>query len=101
MRWPEVPADAGEATRCVSEVPPGHTLPGVEKKRWKDIDPRLRRALVLVGAVEAGLKFAALIDLARRPARRVRGSKAKWAAAITVVNAAGAVPIVYFLRGRR
>ena len=53
------------------------------------------------GAVEAALKIAALIDLAQRPAPQVRGSKAAWAAAITVVNAAGAVPLAYFLRGRR
>ena len=73
----------------------------MDKRRWSDLDPRPRRAMLLAGAVEAGLKVAALIDLAQRPARRVRGSKAGWAAAITVVNAAGAVPIVYFLRGRR
>ena len=56
---------------------------------------------MLGGAVEAGLKIAALIDLAQRPARDVRGSKPVWAAAIALVNAAGAVPIAYFLRGRR
>ena len=56
---------------------------------------------MLVGAVETGLKIAALIDLAQRPARQVRGSKARWATAIALVNSAGAVPIVYFLRGRR
>jgi len=71
------------------------------KRRWSDLNPRVRQALMVAGAVEAGLKVAALIDLAQRPARQVRGSKAGWAAAITVVNAAGAVPVVYFLRGRR
>jgi hypothetical protein len=71
------------------------------KRRWSDLNPRLRQAMMLAGAVEAGLKIAALIDLAQRPARGVRGSKAGWAATITVVNAAGAVPIAYFLRGRR
>jgi hypothetical protein len=70
-------------------------------KRWSELDPRLREAIKLGGAVEAGLKIAALIDLAQRPARHVRGSKARWAAAITLVNSAGAVPIAYFLRGRR
>ena len=73
----------------------------MDKRRWRELDPRLRQAMLLAGAVEAALKIAALIDLARRPARRVRGSKAGWATAITVVNAAGAVPIAYFLRGRR
>ena len=71
------------------------------KKRWSELDPRVRQAVMVAGAVEAGLKIAALIDLARRPARRVRGSKAVWAAAIALVNAAGAVPVAYFLRGRR
>jgi hypothetical protein len=65
------------------------------------MDPRVRQAIMLAGAVEAGLKIAALIDLAQRPARQVRGSKARWAAAITLLNSAGAVPIVYLLRGRR
>src|SRR4051812_41297593 len=60
------------------------------RRRRSDRDPRLRRALVVAGVLEAGLKLAALIDLVRRPAQRVRGSKAWWAAAITVVNAAGA-----------
>jgi hypothetical protein len=71
------------------------------KRRWGELDPRVRQILMLAGAVEAGLKIAALIDLAKRPARHVRGSKARWATAITLVNSAGAVPIVYFLRGRR
>ena len=56
---------------------------------------------MLAGGVEAGLKIAALIDLAQRPAREVRGSRARWAALITLVNSAGVVPLVYFLRGRR
>ena len=51
--------------------------------------------------IEGVLKIAALVDLVRRPARQVRGSKPVWAAAIALVNAAGAVPIAYFLRGRR
>lgn len=65
------------------------------RARWSDLDPR-RRPLILIGAaVEGGLKIAALIDLARRPARDVRGSKPLWAAAIAVINLAGAVPIGY------
>lgn len=71
------------------------------RKRWSELEPRQRRAIKVAAALEGLLKIAALIDLARRPARRVRGSKALWAAAIALVNAAGAVPIAYFLRGRR
>jgi hypothetical protein len=63
--------------------------------------PRLRQAIMLTGAVEAGLKIAALLDLAQRPGRDIRGSKARWAVAIALVNSAGAVPIAYLLRGRR
>ncbi len=71
------------------------------QKRWKELDPRLRQAIVIAGSVEAGLKIAALIDLAQRSNRDVRGSKPLWAIAITLVNSVGAVPIAYLLRGRR
>jgi hypothetical protein len=72
----------------------------VAKTRWSDLDPRLRQAILLSGAFEAGLKIAALIDLAQRPRRDIRGSKAAWAAALALVNSGGVVPIVYLLRGR-
>jgi hypothetical protein len=56
----------------------------------------------MVGALfEGTLKIAALVDLARRPASEVRGSKIRWAAAIVFVNSLGALPITYFARGRR
>ena len=54
-----------------------------------------------MGSVEGALKVAALVDLVRRPAEQVRGSKRAWAAAIVVVNSGGVVPLAYFLRGRR
>jgi len=57
--------------------------------------------ITAAAAVEGGLKVAALIDLARRPAREVRGSKARWAVTIVLVNSAGAVPIGYYFYGRR
>ena len=72
-----------------------------KKKAWNDLDPRVRQALVVAAAVEAGLKIATLIDLASRPRSTVRGSKVGWAAALTLVNSAGILPIVYLLRGRR
>lgn len=71
------------------------------KNRWDGMDPRLRQAIMLGAAVEAGLKVAALIDLAQRQQHDIHGSKARWAAAITLVNSAGLVPIMYFLRGRQ
>lgn len=70
-------------------------------KKWSDLSPRTRRLIVVGGAVEAVLKIAALVDLARRPAEQVRGSKRLWALAIALVNAVGAVPILYLVKGRR
>ena len=56
---------------------------------------------MLGGAFEAGLKIAALIDLAQRPRAAIHGSKPGWAVALALVNSAGIVPIVYLFRGRR
>jgi hypothetical protein len=73
----------------------------VSKKRWSDLSPRTRRLIVVAGAIEGALKVAALADLARRPQGQVRGSKARWAMAVTLSNSLGAVPIAYFAYGRR
>lgn len=70
------------------------------KVRWRDLSPRTRRVIVTAGAIEGALKAAALIDLRRRPAEQIRGSKRAWAAAIILVNSAGVVPASYFLKGR-
>ena len=70
-------------------------------KRWNDLEPRTRRLIVVVGAIEGALKLAALLDLARRPASEVRGSKARWAVAVSLLNSLGAAPIAYFAWGRR
>jgi hypothetical protein len=71
------------------------------RRKWEDLDPRTRRVIVVAGAIDAALRVAALIDLARRPSNEVRGSKRKWAAAVTLINSLGAVPIAYFAWGRR
>lgn len=74
---------------------------GVDKKRWSDLNPRVRQAVLLGGAFEAGLKIAALIDLSHRSRGDIRGSKTAWALALALVSSGGVVPIVYMLRGRR
>lgn len=71
------------------------------RKRWSDLSTRVRRVLIFGAVFEGILKVLALIDLARRPASEVRGSKAKWATAVMLTNSVGAVPIGYFLYGRR
>ena len=70
-------------------------------KKWNELGPGTRRLIIAGGAFEGVLKVAALIDLARRPAGEVRGSKARWALAVTFINSVGAVPVAYFVYGRR
>jgi len=69
-------------------------------KRWSDLSPGARRAIIVVGIAEAVLKTAAAIDIKRRPADQIRGPKWAWAAGL-VVNSAGVIPISYFVFGRR
>lgn len=76
--------------------------PGVvATKRWQELSTGTRRLIVVGGALEAALKIVALVDLARRPASEIRGSKPRWAAAIVCINSLGGVPIAYFAWGRR
>ena len=70
-------------------------------KKWDELSPRTRRLIVAAGVFEGALKLAALVDLARRPSGQIRGSKAAWASAVSLINALGAVPLAYFAWGRR
>lgn len=70
------------------------------KKRWSDLTPRTRKAVVAGTVVDTALKAAALADLKGRADSEVRGSRRTWALALTFVNSAGVLPLVYFLRGR-
>ena len=70
-------------------------------KKWSDLSPRTQRLVLIASVVEGILKVAALIDLARRPSAEVRGSKRWWAAAIVLINSAGAAPLTYFAYGRK
>jgi len=69
-------------------------------RRWSDLSARSRRLIIAVAVVEAGLKAAVLVDLKRRPASKVRGSKRMWAAAM-LLNSAGLTPLSYFAFGRQ
>lgn len=76
----------------------GHTgVMAKQKKRWSELSPKTRGAIVAAGAVQVALSIAAQVDLTRRPAEKVRGPKICWRA-IAMVNVFG--PIAYFLRGR-
>jgi hypothetical protein len=69
-------------------------------KRWSELSPRTRGLIVAVGVLEAGLKAAVLVDIRRRPASEIRGSKRAWATSM-LVNSAGLIPLAYFAFGRR
>lgn len=66
-------------------------------RRWRDLRPRTKAAIVVGGAVHLGLAAVAFTDLLRRPAEQVNGRKPLWAAVITV-NFVG--PIAYLRWGR-
>ena len=68
------------------------------KKRWADLSTGQRTAVVGAGAVQIGLQIAALVDLRRRPAAEISGSKPLWAA-LSFLNFLG--PLAYFAFGRR
>ena len=67
-------------------------------RTWADLSDRQKTALLVAMSVQVSLALTAWIDLARRPAAEVNGSKAKWAAIIGV-NFVG--PVSYFRWGRR
>lgn len=70
-------------------------------KRWSDLSKRSQKMIIVAAAAETSLKAAALVDIKRRPASEIRGSKWIWAAFVTVVNSFGAAPLSYFVFGRR
>lgn len=69
-----------------------------KKKRWRDLSPTQRAAVLLGGTVQVALMVAALLDLHRRSADEINGSKRMWTAA-AFVNFVG--PIAYFTFGRK
>jgi len=71
------------------------------RRRWSELSERSRRLIVAAAVAEGVLKAAALVDLARRPADQIRGSKRAWATAVALVNSLGGVPLAYLVFGRR
>ncbi|MEV5569225.1 PLD nuclease N-terminal domain-containing protein [Spirillospora sp. NPDC052269] len=70
----------------------------MEQRSWAELGVRQRRMIVGAAVVQWVLAIAALVDLRRRPAEEVRGSKRVWRVA-AFVNFAG--PVAYFLFGRK
>lgn len=67
-------------------------------KRWSALSPRQRRLILALASLELSLMATALVDLSRRPAEQINGSKWAWALA-SLVSFVG--PIAYFVWGRR
>jgi hypothetical protein len=66
--------------------------------RWSELSPGRRRQIVALGSVELVLTVMSLVDLSRRPAEQIRGSKALWALAVFVQPVG---PVAYLALGRR
>ena len=69
-----------------------------DKRRLRDLSAPQRAVLGLLVVGLFALLAAALVDLWRRPARRIRGAKRLWVAA-SFVNYVG--PLAYFTYGRK
>jgi len=66
------------------------------KKSWKELSPMARVGTITAGTVQLALVTAAQLDISRRPAQEIRGSKGLWRLA-TLVNFIG--PASYFTFG--
>ena len=69
-----------------------------KKKRWSDLSGRQRGGVIAAGVVQVSLLIAALVDLRRRPAEQINGSKRLWLP-LLFVNFFG--PLAYFRFGRK
>ena len=68
------------------------------KKKWSELSGRSRKLITVTGVIEVALLVATLVDIKRRPADQIKGSKRLWTA-LAFVNIIG--PIAYFAFGRR
>lgn len=68
------------------------------KKKWSERSRRSRGLIVATGVVEVVLLVATLIDIKRRPASQINGSKRMWTL-LAFINIVG--PMAYFAFGRR
>ncbi len=71
---------------------------GMAKKRWSELSPGARGAIVVGGVAELVVTTYALRDLVRRPGALVRGPKVVWLGSF-VVQPFG--PLLYLGVGRR
>ncbi|MCB0253668.1 MAG: PLDc N-terminal domain-containing protein [Anaerolineae bacterium] len=70
----------------------------MKQRNWAELSAWQKGLLGLVGLIQILLLAAALLDLRRRPAEQVRGSKKLWTL-VAFINYVG--PLAYFLVGRK
>lgn len=68
------------------------------RRKWSHLSDRQRALVLTAVSVQISLLLTALVDIYRRPAEEIRGSKRVWAA-VSFVNFVG--PASYFLFGRK
>ncbi|NLG48289.1 DUF5652 family protein [Gordonia sp. (in: high G+C Gram-positive bacteria)] len=69
--------------------------------KFKDLPPTARTGLIVLAAVDAGLRFWAVSDLRSRDDSEINGSRRLWSLGLSLLNTAGVLPVVYLVRGRR
>src|SRR4029079_15215424 len=67
-------------------------------RRWRDLGPGARAAVIVGAATQLGLLGAAQLDIKRRSAQQLNGPRWVWVL-VSFINFAG--PISYFVFGRR
>lgn len=67
-------------------------------KKWRDLTPGQRGAILVAGSIEVTLTAMAARDLWSRPAEQIRGRKGLWWLGIFVQPLG---PVAYLLAGRR
>ena len=70
----------------------------MRQNQWQDLTYTQQRGIVFLGVLQLALLITALIDIRRRPADAINGSKRLWMA-VVFINGIG--PIAYFLFGRK
>jgi hypothetical protein len=70
----------------------------VHRRRWQELTPRRRTAVLVAASVQLSLAATAWAQLATTPAEEVNGSRARWALLIAV---SWVGPLAWFRWGRR
>ncbi|MEZ4634623.1 MAG: hypothetical protein R2873_07045 [Caldilineaceae bacterium] len=69
-----------------------------KKKKWSELSGPAKVGTILMTVIQISLLAAALLDIRKRPAEEINGSKKLWTA-IAFINWVG--PIAYFVKGRK